>query len=139
MRIRPKKGECKSCGQIKYIYSKGKCRYCYWKDKSYNKPRKKKKVNKVSDYHKETKRQYHKKRDKFLSERPFCEVRLEGCSHQSECVHHKAGKITRKLYLDDRYWMASCIHCNNKIEEIGQKAYDLGLKIKRSELKDYNF
>ena len=76
--------------------------------------------------------EYNPIRKEFLEERPFCEVKLDGCTNYSTCIHHKKSKHSKELYLDSSFWMASCISCNNKIENLGLKAYELGLKIRHN-------
>lgn len=115
---------CLNCNKP-FIFSKGLCKFC-WKIK-FGKP-----IKQISDKHSETLSEYKPIRKEFLEDRPFCEVKLDGCTYYSTCIHHRKSKHSKELYLDVNYWMASCISCNNKIETIGQKAYDLGLKIKRN-------
>lgn len=76
--------------------------------------------------------EYKPIRKDFLEARPFCEIKLLGCTKHSTCIHHMKGKHSKELYLDTTYWKASCIKCNGRIEEIGAQAYELGLKIKHN-------
>ena len=121
-----KKKICEGCGNEKYIFGKGLCDYCY---KS-----KQKKIKQISEHHKKTLDEYSPKRKVFLEKRKYCELKLNGCTHLSTCVHHKKGKHSKQLYLDEKFWMASCINCNRVVEEIGEKAYELGLKIKHNSI-----
>ena len=111
---------------MKYIFGKGLCSFCYSKTK--------KKIKQISEHHKKTLDEYSPKRKVFLEERPYCELKLNGCTHFATCVHHKKGKHSKQLYLDEKFWMASCINCNRVVEEIGEKAYELGLKIKHNSM-----
>ena len=124
--IKRKLKQCKDCCEMKYIFGKGLCDYCY---KS-----KQKKIKPISESHKKTLDEYSPKRKVFLEERPYCELKLKGCTHFATCVHHKKGKHSKQLYLDEKFWMASCINCNRVVEEIGEKAYELGLKIKHNSI-----
>lgn len=125
--IKRKLKTCIDCGEQKILFGKSMCKYCY----SINnyKP-----INKVSKNHQKTLDEYAPKRKEFLKENPYCQLKLDGCTKESTCVHHKKGKHSRKLYLDEEFWMASCINCNRVVEEIGGKAYELGLKIKHNSI-----
>lgn len=123
--IKPKAKICGGCSQMKVLFSKGLCKVCW--AKLHQKP-----INKVSKKYKQTLKEYKPIRKKFLEERPFCEMNLEGCTKTSVCIHHKKGKHSKALYLDPKYFMASCINCNRKVEEIGETAYQLGFKIRHN-------
>lgn len=123
--IKRKKKQCIDCGEFKIIFGKNFCQTCYRFNTA-------KPINKVSEKHGQTLKEYSPKRKIFLKERPLCELKLEGCTYNSTCIHHKKGKHSKELYLDEKYWMASCITCNRVVEEIGGKAYELGLKIKHN-------
>lgn len=118
------KNKCLDCNKP-YVFSKGLCQYC-WKIK-FGKP-----IKKVSASMQKTLDEYKPERKEFLEANPFCQVRLEGCTNYSTCIHHMKSKYSKELYLDKKFWMASCIKCNGRIEEIGAKAYELGLKIKHN-------
>lgn len=92
---------------------------------TYRKP-----IRKVSKKYAKLLREYSPKRKAFLEIHEYCQVRLDCCTGRAEVIHHKKGKHSRELYLDEKYWMASCSLCNVEIEALGQKAYDLGLKIR---------
>lgn len=93
--IKRKKKTCKDCDQERYIFGRGLCLNCYRKTQ--------KPISKVSKSYRETLKQYKPKRQKFLDERQFCEVRLEGCTGKSEVIHHRKGKEYRELYLDEKF------------------------------------
>lgn len=125
---------CKTKGCVFPVFSKGFCRYHTPK-----KPIKKKnpvqlkriKITHISDRHKETLSLYKKVRLDFLNKNKRCMLKLSTCTGAAVCVHHMKGKDSREDYLDVKNFMASCINCNNEVERIGQKAYDLGLKIRK--------
>ena len=119
-----KKKICKSCGNEKYIFGKGLCDYCY--------KTKQKKIKPISESHKKTLDEYRPKRKAFLENRPMCELKLKGCMRVAECIHHMKSKHGKKMYLDENFWMASCIICNGTVETIGELAYELGLKIRHN-------
>jgi hypothetical protein len=87
-----------------------------------------KSINKVSDKRKELNKELAKVVKRIKSERPYCEIRAEGCSHKTECVHHKAGRIGTKL-LDESYMVASCSNCNLWCETNDAEARDRGFKL----------
>lgn len=123
--IKRKKKLCIDCKEHKILFGKNLCQTCY--RIQFQKP-----INKISSNHRKTLDEYNPKRKEFLKARPLCEVKLEVCTKKATCIHHKKGKHSRELYLDENYWMASCISCNGRIEEIGGKAYELGLKIRHN-------
>lgn len=122
--IPSKKKMCLDCKKP-YIFSKGLCQSC-WKI-THGKP-----IKKVSASMRKTLDEYAPIRKEFLEARPFCEVKLDGCTNYSTCVHHKKSKHSKELYLNTEFWMASCVSCNNKIETLGEQAYVLGLKIRHN-------
>lgn len=119
-------GEKKKClnGCNYPRFSKGLCKFCW--QKQYAKP-----IKKVSESHRKTLDEYSPKRKLFLSTRPLCEMKLEGCTRKAVCIHHKKGKESRYLYLDDNYWMSVCNSCHRKVEDGGSWVYELGFKIRR--------
>ena len=119
-----KKKICVVCNKENYIFSKGRCKACT--------PQKR--LGNCSKSQSELLKEYKPKMRTFLDARKMCEVKLDGCTHFAQGVHHKKGKATKELYLDEKYWMASCNHCNGKIEEIGELAYELGFKIRRNQI-----
>lgn len=127
--ITRKKKECAKCGEQRFIFGKKLCQSCY---RTIQKP-----IKKVSENYEKLLKQYRPLRKDFLEKNKNCQLRLGNCTGASTVVHHLAGKSTPELYLDVRLWMASCSNCNIEVERIGEKAYELGIKIRRSTLKDY--
>lgn len=123
--IKRKKKLCIDCNEYKILFGKSLCQSCY--NIQFKKP-----IKKVSEKHQQTLDEYKPKRLAFLKKRPNCELKLDVCTRKATCIHHKKGKHSKELYLDENYWMASCISCNGRVEEIGEKAYQLGLKIKHN-------
>ena len=121
-----KKKICKGeCGEMQYLFSKGMCKSCW--AKLHKKP-----MKHISKSYASILDEYRPKRKAFIENRQMCELKLKGCTHFATCVHHKKGKHSKKLYLDEKFWMASCINCNRVVEEIGEKAYELGLKVRHN-------
>ena len=52
-------------------------------------------------------------RDEYMADHPVCEVK--GCMHQSEDLHHMAGR-TGSLLIDKKYFLAVCRYCHGEIE-----------------------
>ena len=126
MGIERKKKLCKGeCASMQYLFSKGMCKSCW--SKVYKKP-----IKQVSESYQGILDEYRPKRKAFLENRPMCELKLKGCTRVAECIHHVKGKVSKALYLDETFWMASCIMCNGTVETIGQLAYELGLKIRHN-------
>lgn len=131
--IERKEKKCKHCGSMRFIFGRGLCQYCYNIELAKKTPKKKRKrIKPISDKYKILLKKYAPKRAKFLSLRPFCEARLNDCTGRSEVVHHKKGKHSEELYLNEEFWVATCSSCNLAIERIGERAYELGLKIRKS-------
>lgn len=122
-----KKKVCKSCSQETFLFSKGLCKSCW--AKNHTKP-----IPKISKKYKQTLKEYKPVRQKFLNSNPFCALNLKGCTKTATCIHHKKGKHSKELYLDETFWLPSCINCNRVVEEIGEKAYQMGLKIRHNQV-----
>ena len=77
-------------------------------------------------------KEYSIKRKAFLEQYPLCKIHIAGiCTNLSTDVHHKAGRAG-DLYLDERYWIATCRACHSWIDTHSAIAEELGLTIKRS-------
>lgn len=86
--------------------------------------------------------QFSKKRQKANREyaeksRPYwvgkqCLIKAPGCSGMAQGIHHKKGKSSIELLLDERYWMPACNHCNTWVEVHDKQAREMGIKISRN-------
>jgi hypothetical protein len=76
-----------------------------------------KKINKVSDNHKETLKEYKKVRKEFLSDHPQCMAKLQGCKGKANQVHHMAGKSSPELYVNKKYFLSVCGNCHEILEK----------------------
>ena len=82
---------------------------------------------------------YSRIASKFRFYNPFCQVNPK---HRTESVHHKMGREGYAdqwardndipLVIDERYFLACCIACHNKIEENPEWAYEKGYSIPRA-------
>jgi 5-methylcytosine-specific restriction protein A len=88
-------------------------------------------INKVSDDHKETLKEYKKIRAAFLKKHPMCMAKLNGCTGKATECHHMAGKATRDLYLNDKLFLAVCHSCHKIIEKNPAFSKQQGLSVSR--------
>lgn len=72
--------------------------------------------------------------DKFLADRPICEIRSEDCTGQATCVHHTEGRGVNQI-LDNSKWKACCSACNLWCETHHAEAEDKGMKVSRHKIK----
>lgn len=96
-------------------------------------PEKEKKgIKPVSDKRAEiNKKQYVPASKRFVKEHPECELKMEGCTGKSQCVHHTKGKATIELLLDEQWWKGSCYHCNTLVEILDEEAREKDLKLSK--------
>jgi hypothetical protein len=123
-----KKKLCSICGEYKILWKSfpPTCNSC--------KP--KTPIKKVSNKHKETLKEYKFLREEFLKEHPNCQLKLQGCTFVATTVEHRMGKSHKELYLDSSKWFASCLNCNQQIENLGKLAYEKGLKIHKNQINE---
>lgn len=151
MQHKQNKGKCSECndGIIKNIARKKDMLCAFHLTIAYQKKteenRQKKidagtiKVHKIAN--RSTKRanqekEYLKKRAIFLKkpENLLCNANAPGCTKIAKVIHHKKGRI-ENLLTDERFWLATCSHCNMWIEENSEKAREMGLTLNRFEKK----
>lgn len=72
---------------------------------------------------------YRVQRLAFLTERPRCEFPL-GCTERSTTVHHLRGR-TGDLFLDERWWKASCLDHNAWCEDNPAESDRIGWRLPR--------
>lgn len=73
------------------------------------------KIKKVSEKRKEENKIYSFRRRLFLAARPRCEIQSPVCTYKATVIHHKKGR-EGDLFLDERFWAASCEQCNLYVE-----------------------
>jgi hypothetical protein len=87
-------------------------------------------VNAMSDKHRERQRRYRPIAEQFKRERPLCEccafVEPGAVPRPTEDVHHVRGKLGELLF-DTRYFKAACRRCHNWIGAFPKQARVLGL------------
>lgn len=90
-------------------------------------------IARVSDKRSKEERIYSGRRIIFLAGNPSCQANIPGICLRKSCeVHHKKGRVG-KLFLDERFWLATCRKCHEWIEANPEKAKLLGLSLSRLE------
>lgn len=120
-----KKKICSVCKDEHFLW-KSKPPLCKSCARQYQQP-----IKKISKSYQETLKEYAPLRAEFLKNNPLCQMKLQGCTYNAECIHHMQGKKSKELYLDSTKWKASCLSCNRVVEEI-LDPYSLGLKLKQN-------
>lgn len=133
--MQQKKKTCEGCKTEQYIWKKeGRDRYCRscWnriKSKDPDAP----KLNPVSARKASQDKTYSKLRKDFLTQKPFCEATLPGCTVQGTDIHHTYfGSDREKYYLITSTWKTVCRNCHNLIHDklSEDELLDRGLKRK---------
>ena len=125
-RLKMKVKVCSECGKEGLLW-RSKPALCPACARKYQKP-----VNKISDKHKQTLKEYKPIREEFLKAHPDCQLKLQGCTFVSTEIEHRQGKSSKELYLDSTKWFAVCRNCHTLVERLGEQAYTKGLKLKRN-------
>lgn len=87
--------------------------------------------NKISDKRAERLKVYNPDRDKFLLDRPECEIKVEGCTFRSTEPHHTEGKENEKvLNLED--CLAACRNCHEWCDDHPLEAIEMGFSKRRN-------
>lgn len=102
--------------------------YCSYacKAKHYKEKGKKTKVNPISKTRCKESKIYALKRIAFLTQHTECEIKGSNCTSKATTIEHSMGRKgyaddwardnNISLYLDERYWKASCHNCNLELE-----------------------
>ncbi len=62
-----------------------------------------------------------------------CKLQIDAeCTGEATVVHHLKGRTGKNL-TDQAFWLPSCPHCNNKVEEKDAEAREKGLKLSKHE------
>lgn len=107
----------------------GPCRKLRTPKKRVPLPRQKSKINAFSAKRTVENRKYSTESKEWLKSRPKCEINAPGCTLIAVCVNHRKGR--GKLLRNQRFWEASCAHCNIYIESHDEWARQNGHKISR--------
>ena len=88
-------------------------------------------IRKVAVKRKNELDEYYIEREKFLKEKPFCELKVDsGCTRISTEIHHGKGR-ENKLLLDKKYWKAGCRHCHDIVGVKSKAAIENGQSFSR--------
>lgn len=87
-------------------------------------------ISPISDRRRREGAIYSKERVIFLLANPLCVIHAPGCTCKSEVVHHSKGRVG-PLFLDKRWWMASCSHCNLYLENNKEWGIKHGFRLDR--------
>jgi hypothetical protein len=120
-----KEKTCSICGQKRSLWRSNPptCKNCVQR----------KKIAQTSEKRKITLKSYSNQRKDFLQKNAVCKLKLSRCTSKATVIHHTKGKSSEELYLDEKFWMASCWNCNLDVETYEQ-AYEEGLKIHRNQI-----
>jgi hypothetical protein len=75
-------------------------------------------------------REFSRKKAKVIKDRPWCELRLSGCTRRAVDVHHTRGK-DGGYYLDVATWLMACRSCHIKAGDNTAQSYELNISQKR--------
>ena len=91
--------------------------------------KRRKPIVKVSEKKQEKLKPYAVLRRNYLKENPVCELHLQGCTGNSEEIHHISKDESN--FLNIKTWKATCRPCHDRCERIlsAVKRRELGLLI----------
>lgn len=98
------------------------------------KPKKVYKIRSFSDKRAKLNQEY------AVKSRPYwqgqmCAIRSPICTGKAQGIHHRKGKASPELLMDETWWMPACFMCNNYIEDKHKWAIEHGHKIQRNGIK----
>lgn len=74
---------------------------------------------------------YGPKAKEFVKDHPLCGINSPVCKKDSQCVHHLRGRASEEDLLNEKYWMAACVPCNNWVEQNDAWARANGFKLSK--------
>jgi len=101
--------------------------------KNEGKPAKEKKPGKIAQFSKKRQRanrQYSEK-SRPMWKGKHCAISAPGCTGTAQGIHHKKGKSSIELLLDEKHWIPACNHCNAWVEIFPIEAEKKGFKVSR--------
>jgi hypothetical protein len=78
--------------------------------------KKQKPIKKLSEKRAKENKVYLELRKIFLAEKPYCEVRLPGCTSLSSEIHHSEGRVG-KLLCDTKHFVSICRNCHRNLHD----------------------
>jgi len=115
-----KKKICSECNKESIIWKKVKdklyCKYCWFKQNP-SKPKTRSKKRIIEE------KEYSKLRIEFLTNNPYCQAKLPGCTFNSTDVHHMEKRGVN--YLNINSWLSACRVCHSWIELNKKEAREL--------------
>lgn len=139
--IKAKEGKCSDCPRVTRLIA-GRCQTCYWKNRTILKQsdrevkvacsvkNKNYRIAKLSSKRKAQNVLYLKKRRIFMEQNTTCQAQLPGCTYHATQLHHKKGRIG-DLLTDERYFLAVCHRCHQRIELNSEEARKKGFSLER--------
>jgi hypothetical protein len=131
--MKTKLKQCDECGKMTVIWKRDKglayCKYCWssHKNESIKKPTTRSKIRPVSSKRQKQDVEYSKLRERFLTEKPLCEIKFPGCTHYSTDVHHTFNGANRAVYyLIQSTWLSVCRSCHDRVHSEPAIARELG-------------
>lgn len=94
------------------------------------KPKKVYKIKPFSDKRAKLNREYAKKSRPYWQGK-MCGIRSPVCSGTAQGIHHRKGKVTPELLMDETWWMPACNFCNSYVENCDEWARKNGFKLSR--------
>ena len=123
----------KSCGALFKMYNSLQpycSKECFYSDKGTSTKKRNRitRIKPVSEKRQRENRLYVGKRIVFLSkkENQKCKIKSQKCTHKATTIEHSMGRVgyadnwsrnnNITLFLDERFWIASCLQCNLELE-----------------------
>lgn len=94
------------------------------------KPKKVYKIKPFSDKRAKLNREYAVKSRPYWQDQ-MCAIRSPLCTGAAQGIHHRKGKATPELLMDETWWMPACHFCNSYVENNDAWARKHGFKLSR--------
>ena len=123
-----KQKQCVGCGELKTIWKnhlgQKYCKDCWYKESPANFPKQKSPLKGKSEKQSVLDTLYSKLRKEYLTKKPYCYAKLQGCSSIATDIHHTKGRGA--YYLQADTWIGLCRSCHQWIELHPKEAKDMG-------------
>jgi hypothetical protein len=118
--------ECKHEECTYPVWAKGYCK----KHQYLRTDKKIKSISPFSEKMLEALKVYKVERLKYLNRHPMCQAKIDGCTGDSQQIHHKKGRIG-DLLTDPTHFLAVCHQCHVYIENNPIEAKEKGWSLTR--------